>query len=123
MSLIPYEFNYISCCVCCNSVFNYDARTVKYKPKTCEPCKLKNRKLADRAHMKKRQTDAESCGFESRKMGKHLKELTIRSHREVGEILGITSEASRTAERSALAKIRKAFKMQLLNKQLENSLR
>lgn len=121
--MIPYIHLGISNCICCKSVFQFDTRLVKYQPKLCEHCKKQKRIDADKAHMKKRQTDATDCGWESRTMGKRLKQLTIRTHREVGDILGITAEASRTAERSALAKIRKAFKLQLLGKQLDNSLR
>jgi hypothetical protein len=121
--MIPHLYSRRAYCICCNTLFDFDVRHVKYQPKMCEPCKLQRRKAAARAHVRKRQTDAESCGWDSRTMGMRLKDLTIRTHREVGEILGITAEASRTAERSALAKIRKAFKLRLLNLQLDNSLR
>lgn len=123
MNMIPYLYARISNCIGCKEVFQFDTRIAKYQPKLCDKCKRQRRIDADRAHMKKRQLDAVSCGWDSRTMGRRLKKLTIRTHKEVGEILGISAEASRTAERSALAKIRKYFKLQLLNKQLDNSLR
>ncbi len=45
-----------------------------------------------------------------------LKPITIRTHKEVADILGISDEAVRQAEISALAKLRKAFQFEMLTR-------
>lgn len=132
--MMPYPHSHVTHCTRCQDPFHYDPDLFVTAPRVCEQCKLSRRAAtadaraiqqwkAQQAYGARRKARAVKLGFTSAGMGQELKKLTIRTHAEVGAILGITAESCRQLERSALAKCRKAFKLDLLAQQLDNSLR
>lgn len=104
-------------CKRCEVNFTFDNERFKWKRycPECEPLVLKERDAARRARRKKEKQ--ELLG------GIDLEHIAVRTHAEVGEILGITGEAVRLIEHGALVKIRKALAFGLTQKQISNSLR
>lgn len=98
--MIPWLRNGRTHCHNCGHEFFYDTALVKRVPRTCLQCKMARVTRNNLARQEKLKTaTAEMSGLE-------IEHLAVRTHKEVGEILGISAEASRKLERSALAKLR-----------------
>lgn len=132
--MMQYPHSHVAHCNRCQDPFHYDASVCVVAPRVCDQCKLSRRALTEVARKEKsqqaqrergerRKQHAIALGYSSDAMGDSLKKLTVRSHAEVGAILGISAESSRQLERSALAKCHKAFASYLLEQNLDNSLR
>lgn len=132
--MTPLVHDHVTHCIRCKDPFYYDASACVAAPRVCDQCKLSRRaatedarnaqsKKAARERGERRKQQARTLGYSSDEMGKNLTALTIRTHGEVAAILGISPESSRLAERSALAKLRKAFASHLLERNIDNSLR
>lgn len=132
--MMQYPHDHVAHCIRCKDPFHYDASLSIIAPRVCDQCKIsrqirtegarmEQRKKAHKAQGERRKQQARTLGYESDAMGKNLTALTIRTHSEVAAILGITPESSRLAERSALAKLRKAFASHMLERNIDNSLR
>jgi hypothetical protein len=111
MNMIP------ACCKRCSVNFSFDRDLFKWKRycAPCEPLVLKEREDARRARRKTEKK--ELLG------GIDLEHIAVRTHAEVGAMLGITGEAVRLIEHTALIKVRKALAFGLTQKQISNSLR
>lgn len=106
-----------ACCKRCSVNFSFDAERFKWK-RYCPPCEPLVLKERDDARRARRKTEKKEL------LGSiDLEHIAIRTHAEVGEILGITGEAVRLLEHTALVKVRKALAFGLTQKQISNSLR
>ena len=106
-----------TCCQRCSINFSFDGQIFKWKRycPTCEPLVLKDREDARRARRKTEKREL---------LGSiDLEHIAVRTHKEVGELLGLTGEAVRLIEHTALIKVRKALAFGLTQKQISNSLR
>lgn len=114
----------ITTCQKCGEEFNFTPAGIRNRaPVFCTVCKMNKRRDATQAQNAKRKEQAAKIGMRSKDMCRKISSLTVRTHAEVAAIMGISQESSRCLERSAMAKIRKFFKLDLLSKQLDNSLR
>lgn len=110
-------------CKKCGEDFIYEVGLSNRTPSFCTVCKLNKRRDAVQAQVAKRKGQAGKLGLRSKDMCRSIASLTVRTHTEVAAIMCISQESSRCLERSAMTKIRKFFKLDLLSKQLDNSLR
>jgi hypothetical protein len=106
-----------ACCKRCSVTFSFDRELFKWKRYcvACEPLVIKEREQSRRARRKTEKQ--ELLG------GIDLEHIAIRTHKRVGEMLGISGEAVRLIEHTALIKIRKALAFGLTKQQINNSLR
>lgn len=106
-----------ACCKRCSISFSFDGTVFKWR-RYCEPCEPLVLKERDEARRERRKTEKrELLG------GIDLEHIAIRTHAEVGALLGISGEAVRIIEHTALIKVRKALAFGLTQKQISNSLR
>ena len=106
-----------ACCKRCSQSFSFDTATFKWK-RYCSPCEPLVLKERDDARRERRKTEKREL------LGSiDLEHIAIRTHAEVGAMLGITGEAVRLIEHTALIKVRKALAFGLTQKQISNSLR
>lgn len=106
-----------ACCKRCSVNFSFDNDVFKWKRYclACEPIVLVERDTARRERRKKEKREL---------LGSiDLEHIAIRTHAEVGAMLGISGEAVRLLEHTALVKVRKALAFGLTQKQIGNSLR
>lgn len=104
-------------CKRCGVSFPFDQEHFKWK-RYCPPCEPLVIKERDDARRERRKTEKREL------LGSiDLEHIAIRTHAEVGELLGITGEAVRLIEHTALIKIRKALAFGLTKQQINNSLR
>ncbi len=106
-----------SICLRCHSSFSFDGETFKWKRycPACEPLVLHDREVAKRARMRSEKQVLFSDIL--------LEHIAVRTHREVGELLGISTQAVRLIEHKALVKVRRALQFGMTKLQVENSLR
>lgn len=106
-----------ACCKRCHMNFSFPADVFKWK-RYCEPCEPLVLKERDDARRARRKTEKQELLG-----GIDLEHIAIRTHAEVGAMLGISGEAVRLIEHTALIKVRKALAFGLTQKQISNSLR
>lgn len=100
--MIPYFKSANFKCGCGDVVF-YDKTLSKRVPKVCPRCKLD--RIAKREVVRREKLKAATAEIS----GRDLDRYAVRTHKEVGAILGVSAETVRKAERSALAKLRRAI--------------
>lgn len=98
--MIAWLHNKATNCQTCNEAFFYDESLVRRTPRVCVRCKLDG--LARRDKTKQLRIKQQAAAMP----GTELATLVVKTHDQVATILGISPEAVRKAERSALAKIR-----------------
>lgn len=97
--MIPYAYLGRKTCGRCNKLFEFDVRLVKRTPSVCADCKQAGEATRQaRIKTQKAQTDCVA-----------LERLAIRTHAEVGVLMGLSAEMVRKLELRALDKIRKRF--------------
>jgi hypothetical protein len=101
-------------CKRCSQEFSFEGKWKRYCP-GCAPIVISERDIAARERRKSEKR--ELLG------GIDLEPIAVRTHKEVGEILGISGEAVRLIEHTALIKIRRALAFGMTKQQINNSLR
>lgn len=115
--MTPFVFAKKSICKRCKVPFFFDG-AIRFKS-FCPAClKLNIAEQTKAKHARRKATDAR-FGY----CGDTLTSGAVLGYHDIGRRLGISHQAVREAERSALAKLRKAFKFEMLTKQFDNSLR
>lgn len=96
--MIPYQHLGVTTCQVCARRLEFDRRTAK-RPRVCPACKRQREKT--RQQRVKTQCAATDCVA--------LERLAIRTHAEVGALMGISAEMVRKVELGALEKLRRRF--------------
>ena len=99
----------IKICPDCNIKFSYRTEDCRYKAR-CDDCKPAHKlKIAreQRAKLRLKFPGNPKDGAKQSNFAKFLEPLTVRSYKEVGEIMDLHPEVVRQIERRALAKLRK----------------
>lgn len=99
--MIPWIRNATAVCGSCTEPFHYDTALSTRPPRICPRCKIDRIAKGDLA----RRTKLKAATAEM--PGSEIEHLAVRTYESVAEEMGISAEAVRKLERSALAKLRK----------------
>lgn len=106
-------------CKRCRCQFMFDGEQFRFR-KYCDSCDPIAKQEVRDQYAARRDKKSISVKHEHRRLSDLLQPLTVRTHAQVAKILGISYEAVRQAEISALAKCRKAFQFEMLKRRVEN---
>lgn len=101
--MIPYLYNASFKCGSCHDEVSYDSSLSERTPRICARCKID--RIAKRDLARREKLKAQTAEIS----GRELDRYAVRTHKQVGEILGVSEESVRKTERSALAKLRRAI--------------